>query len=289
MSHPRIVEDRVFGQEKALPEQGLLSHASTAYDLFSCSVEGADVAYAHQGTVNHPPLLFLHGWGASHKYWLHTFSGFAPRWRCVAPDFPGFGLSAKPERDYSLEALATWVGRFLDRLGFPRVTLVGHSMGGAVALNFALANPARVEKLVLVNPLVRGSDGLSSRCRLLMAPGVRQLLFWLRRNRGLRRWISQEFTSASPLQDALVDDILAPTYRAMVDTFRSLSATDLAGRAPAMPALAIGTDLDQVLDPGQIDLLPFPRQRIDRAGHIPMVEQPAAFNRALDHFLRATT
>jgi pimeloyl-ACP methyl ester carboxylesterase len=288
MSHgSRVVEDRVFGLEKAIPGQGLLSHPSEAFDLFSCSVEGADVAYAHQGTVNHPPLVFLHGWGASHKYWLHTFSGFAPRWRCVAPDLPGFGLSAKPDRDYSLEALARWVGGFLDRLGFPRVTLVGHSMGGTIAMHYALANPARVQKLVLVNPLVRGSDGLSSRCRMLMTPGLRNALFALRHVRGLRRWISQDFTSASPLQDALVDDILAPTFRSMVDTFRSLSTTDLAGRATEMPTLAIGTDRDQVLTPGQIDLLPGPKQRMEGVGHIPMVERPAEFNRILDGFLRA--
>ena len=288
MSHgSRVVEDRVFGLEKAIPGPGLLSHPSEAFDLFSCSVEGADVAYAHQGTVNHPPLVFLHGWGASHKYWLHTFSGFAPRWRCVAPDLPGFGLSAKPDRDYSLEALARWFGSFLDRLGFPRVVLVGHSMGGTIAMHFALANPARVQKLVLVNPLVRGSDGLSSRCRMLMTPGLRNVLFALRHVRGLRRWISQDFTSASPLQDALVDDILAPTFRSMVGTFRSLSTTDLAGRATEMPTLAIGTDRDQVLTPGQIDLLPGPKQLLEGVGHIPMVERPAEFNRILDGFLRS--
>ncbi len=286
MSHARVVEDRVFGQEKAIPGQGLLSHPSTAFDLFSCSVQGADVAYAQQGTVNHPPLVFLHGWGASHKYWLHTFSGFAPRWRCVAPDLPGFGLSAKPARDYSVEGLTKWLEAFLDRLGFPRVTLVGHSMGGAVALLFALANPARVEKLALVNPLVRGRDGLSSRARTMMKPGLRNLLFALRTLPSLRRWISRDFTSASPLQDALVDDILAPTYRAMVDSFRSLSATDLSGHGASMPTLAIGTDQDHVLDPGQIDLLPCPQVRIRNAGHIPMVEQPAEFNRVLDQFLR---
>lgn len=285
MSHEKVVEDRVFGLEKRIPGPGLLSHASASFDLFSASVEGAEVAYAQQGTVNHPPLLFLHGWGASHKYWLHAFSGFAPRWRCLAPDLPGFGLSEKPARDYTVEGLSRWVGGFLDRLNIPRVTLVGHSMGGTIALLFALANPGRVEKLALVNPLVRGRDGLSPRTKSMMTFGVRHLLFLLRGLPKLRRWISGDFTTAAPLPDALVDDILAPTYRAMVDSFRSLSTTDLAGRAAEMPTLAIGSDQDAVLDPGQIDLLPCAKTRL-QSGHIPMVEIPADFNRALDAFLR---
>ena len=121
----------------------------------------------------------------------------------------------------------------------------------------------------------------------MMKPVIRNLLFALRTLPGLRRWISRDFTSSSPLQDALVNDILAPTYSAMVGCFRSLSTTDLSGRATSMPTLAIGTDQDHVLDPKQIELLPCPKARIARAGHIPMVEEPAEFNRVLDGFLRA--
>lgn len=286
MSHERIVEDRVFGLEKAIPAPPPLSHASTSFDLFSCSVEGADVAYAQQGTVNHPPLVFLHGWGASHKYWLRQFSGFAPRYRCVAPDLPGFGLSAKPERDYSLEGLAKWTGAFLDRLGFPKVTLAGHSMGGGIALLFARANPGRVEKLLLVNPLVRGSDALSPRVRMMMKPGIRNLLFCFRGSPGLRRWIAGDFTSATPMPQALIDDILAPSYRSMVDSYRSLAAADLTGPMPDVPTLAVGTDRDQILHPGQIDLLSCPKVRIPGCGHMPQIEKPAEFNRILDEFLR---
>lgn len=286
MSHEKVVEDRVFGLEKEIPAPPPLSHASTSFDLFSCSVEGADVAYAQQGTANHPPLVFLHGWSASHKYWLHVFSGFAPRWRCVAPDLPGFGLSAKPARDYSLEAFARWTGAFLDRLNFPKVTLVGHSMGGAIALLFARTHPERVAKLALVNPVVRGADGVSRRCRMLMTPGLRRLLFGFRGSPGLRRWIAGDFTNARPMPQALVDDILAPTYRSLVDSYRSLAAIDLTGPMPDVPTLAIGTDLDQIVDPAQIDLLSCPKARIAGCGHMPMVEKPAEFNRLLDGFLR---
>jgi pimeloyl-ACP methyl ester carboxylesterase len=144
-----------------------------------------------------------------------------------------------------------------------------------------------VAKLALVNPLIRGSDALSSRVRSLMTPGLRNILFHLRGVPALRRWIAGDFTNAVPMPAALVDDILAPTYRSMVDTYRSIAAADLSGPVPEIPALAIGTDRDEILHPGQIDLLTTGQKLlIPECGHIPMIEKPAAFNRALDAFLR---
>ena len=122
MHQERIVEDRVFGLEQKIPPPPPPFFPSTAFDLCSTSVEGADVAYALQGTVNHPPLVMLHGWGASHKFWRCALSGFAPRYRCYAPDLVGFGLSEKPRRDYSMDAYVAWMEALFDRLKLPRVT-----------------------------------------------------------------------------------------------------------------------------------------------------------------------
>lgn len=289
--HGRITEDRVFGLEKRIPPPALLSHPSTAFDLFSVAADGVETAYASQGTVNHPPLVFVHGWGASHKFWLRTFSAFGPRYRCLAPDLPGFGLSEKPaDRDYSIGSYVRWLGAFLDALRLPRVTLAGHSMGGTIALSFALERPERVEKLALVNPVVRGATGLTARTRSLMHPLTRPLMFLFRSFRSVRRWAAQDFTSREPLPDALTDDITAPTWRSATASFDGLVSVDLAEQAAslAMPALAIGTDEDAVVTMDQIDLLPTAKKlTIQGCGHIPMVERPEEFNRALDAFLRS--
>src|SRR5262245_57519812 len=171
------IEDRVFGLSDRLPPLPIVTRESTEYDLLSVSVEGAEVAYAQQGRVALPPLVMLHGWAASHKFWKYCFSAFSPRWRVIAPDMVGFGLSEKPDRDYTVEGLATWLGRFLDAMDLGRITLVAHSMGATVALLYAVDHPERIERLVVSNPLVVGATAFTSRTKLCMAPGIRHLLF----------------------------------------------------------------------------------------------------------------
>lgn len=287
--HERILEDRVFGQERRIPAPVLLSHRSTSFDLFSTAADGVETAYASQGTVNHPPLLFLHGWGASHKFWLRAFTAFSPRFRCLAPDLPGFGLSGKPAgRDWSMDGYVRWLGAFLDMLRLPRVTLVGHSMGGTIALKFAAERPDRVARLALANPVVRGS-GLTPTTRFRMHPLLRPCLFLFRPLPSVRRWAADEFTSVTPLPDELIDDINAPTYRSATASFDALARIDLAAAAAAlpMPVLAIGTDRDAVVSGDQLELLPTARKvTITGCGHIPQAEKPEEFNRELDAFLR---
>lgn len=287
--HERITEDRVFGQELRIPAPVLLSHRSTSFDVFSTVADGVETAYASQGTVNHPPLLFLHGWGASHKFWLRAFTAFSPRFRCLAPDLPGFGLSEKPSgRDWSMDGYVRWLGAFLDMLRLPRVTLVGHSMGATIALQFAAERPDRVAKLALANPVIRGS-GLTPTTRFRMNPLVRPFLFMFRPLPSVRRWAAEDFTSVEPLPDELIDDIAAPTYRSATKSFDALKRIDLASSAGSlsMPVLAIGTDRDAVVAADQLDLLPTARRvTIRECGHIPQAEKPEEFNRALDDFLR---
>src|SRR5258705_9883048 len=148
------IEDRVFGMSDQLPPLPIVTRESKEYDLVRVSVDGAEVAYAQQGRLALPPLVLLHGWGSSHKFWKYCFSAFAPRWRVIAPDMAGFGISEKPDRDYSVEGLAQWLGHFLDALKLDRVTLVSHSMGGTIALLYAIDHPERIEKLVVSNPMI---------------------------------------------------------------------------------------------------------------------------------------
>ena len=290
MSHEHAVEDRVFGRPRTYPPLPIVTQPSTAFDLLSVSVEGSETVYAAQGTVNHPPLVFLHGWGASHKFWRWAFSAFAPRYRCIAPDFPGFGLSEKPRRDYSMEAYTAWLGRFLDALGFPRVTLAGHSMGGTIGLLFALDHPERVEKLAVVNPLLRGADAFSGRTRFLMLPAIRVLAYAMAQSAWLRRVITRDFSFVGRLDEELAADVAKGTYRSTIHPMLSLLKTDLTPRLPELqvPTLSVGTDQDRVIVTPQYDWVPAQKKAlIPQTGHIPIVERPAEFNAILDEFLKS--
>lgn len=288
MQHGAPTEDRVFGLPRTLPPNSPVNRVSRSYDLLSVPVRGADVAYAQEGRVALPPLVFLHGWGASHKYFRSCYSAFSPRRRCIAPDLPGFGVSSKAVKTGSVEAYADWLGGFLDAMKLDRVELVGHSMGGTIALLFALAHPERVSKLVVVNPVVYGPSALSARHRLMLHPLLRRAVFTLLKFRAVRQRVCTDFTCAGPLDDELAREIAAADYRTCLSSIQSMRTIDLRERLKglAVPALSIASELDSVVDPLQPAMVTTAQQRVfPGIGHIPMVECPVDFNRAVAAFL----
>lgn len=99
-----------------------------------------------------PPLVLLHGIGASGEDWEFQVPAFAPYCRVIVPDLRGFGRSPRGER-YTIDAFAADVWAALDGLGVQHFNLVGHSMGGAVALCMAVTAPERIQRLVLADTL----------------------------------------------------------------------------------------------------------------------------------------
>jgi len=286
------IEDRVFGLSDRLPPLPIVTRASTEFDLLSVSVEGAEVAYAQQGRVALPPLVMLHGWAASHKLWKYSFSAFSPRWRVVAPDLAGFGLSEKPKRDYTVEGLTDWFGKFLDAMKLDRVTLVAHSMGGTIGLLYAIRHPERIERLVVSNPVIDGATAYSKRDKMCMAPVIRRMLFHLAKIGPIRRWVTKNFTLVPLRDEDLSIDVTKGTYPAMFDSLLSTRKMDLRGQLSSLrvPTLSIGTDQDRLIAPDQYAMVPAQKKVvIPGSGHIPMIERPEAFNQVLNDFLAGTS
>lgn len=286
--HTSRVEDRVFGLSRQLPPLPIVTRESKEFDLLSVSVEGAEVAYAQQGRLALPPLVMLHGWAASHKFWKYCFSAFSPRWRVIAPDMAGFGISEKPDRDYTVEGLASWFGKFLDAMKLDRVTLVAHSMGGTIGLLYALAHPERIEKLVVVNPLVVGETAFTSKSKLSMLPGIRRLLFIGSRVPSIRRWVARDFSLVTINDEEISKDLVRGTFQSTFDSLISARRVDLRPKLSslAVPTYAIGSDRDMLVAPDQASLVPAQQKEIVRdCGHVPMLERPEEFNRILNGFL----
>jgi 4,5:9,10-diseco-3-hydroxy-5,9,17-trioxoandrosta-1(10),2-diene-4-oate hydrolase len=114
-------------------------------------VGGTPVRYIEGGLWNPgPPLILIHGYMAGADIWYpHTFPALAAHRHVIALDLPGFGKSGKLA-EYSTSSYAHFVHEMLDMLGYDRVDLLGHSMGGQIAIAAAAMRPERVPRLVLV-------------------------------------------------------------------------------------------------------------------------------------------
>ena len=139
----------------------------------SVTLHGHAFSYADSGSG--PVLLFIHGLLGSQRQWAHLVDRLDDDHRVIVPDLFGHGESAKPMGDYSLGAHAATLRDLLDRLGIERVTLVGHSLGGGIAMVFSYLFPERVDRLVLVASGGLGRE-VSPLLRSATLPGAEYVL-----------------------------------------------------------------------------------------------------------------
>ena len=154
----------------------------TADALAFIEINGARLRYLDKG--NGPTLLLIHGLGASHTDWQKQIDFFARVFRVIAPDLRGHGES-QAEGPFNVERFALDCSYLLDELKIGSIFMVGHSMGGAVAMQLALFKPDRVTKMVLADPAepglrhdlhrwLRGRWRIAVRPRLGLAPPLPQ-------------------------------------------------------------------------------------------------------------------
>ena len=115
------------------------------------SINSEELAYIEEGQGTET-LIFIHGLSSNLKAWKKNISGLSDRYRCVALDLPGYGKSTKNKTTYSLAEYAAIIKKFVVEKQFEKPVLVGHSMGGQIALHTVLQYPQYFEKLVLVAP-----------------------------------------------------------------------------------------------------------------------------------------
>jgi pimeloyl-ACP methyl ester carboxylesterase len=114
--------------------------------------QGVTTNYLAAGPDDAPPVIMLHGIGATNASMLPLFLDMARDHRVIAPDMPGFGASSAPGWDYNAADFAHWMRGLLNRLGIERATIIGNSLGGRVALETGMRFPEVVDRLVLLAP-----------------------------------------------------------------------------------------------------------------------------------------
>jgi pimeloyl-ACP methyl ester carboxylesterase len=249
-----------------------------------------------------PPLLLVHGLLVSHLEWLPVIEQLAGSFRCIAPDLPGFGKSDKPgERHfpYTREAFADTLRELLRALGVERAHVVGHSLGGAVALTFAADHAASVDRLALIDTAVY-EFRLPVKGRIPLVPVLGPLVFKRLYGRSMFRAYFEDdvFNGHDGVDLARVDQYYEDfdskegreaAYAALVNT---LDVTSLLPRIPRVkaPTLVIWGDEDRLVPVGLGHRLAreIPNARlsiVERSGHAPNEEHAARTAKLLlDHF-----
>jgi pimeloyl-ACP methyl ester carboxylesterase len=265
-------------------------------------VDGARVHFQEFGDPGDPTMLLIHGYTASTYAWRTVAPMLADEgFRVVAVDLLGFGFSEKPRWfDYSIEAQARMVSRFMDRVGIGRATVVGSSYGGAVAATLALDYAARVEKLVLVGAVCNDNVLRHPILRLAAIPGVGESLIpffadsRVYHRRRMRKTLSPaNYDLISEERVATVRRPLAAAdaHHALLATSRNWHAKRVAHDAPLInhPTLIIWGEDDQVtpIEDGHLlhERILHSRMVVLRdCGHVPMEERSQLFTELVSEF-----
>jgi pimeloyl-ACP methyl ester carboxylesterase len=278
------------------------------YEVQYVTIHGHRRAFVKMGSG--PALLLLHGLGCDHTTWQPVIGALARRYTVIAPDLLGHGQSAKPRADYSVGGYANAMRDLLTVLGIDKVTVVGHSFGGGVAMQFAYQFPERTERMVLVAPGGLGREvsaairaitlpGFHQAMGLVTLPGVRQLT-----RGGLRTLAGTGLPRTRDLGEVagIVDSLRDPAARrairhvvcAVVDwRGQVVTMVDRAYLTQAMPMCVVWGTEDGVIPVRHAgiaaELAPGARvEVIANAGHFPHKDHPQRFVKIVTDFVRST-
>ena len=273
-------------------------------------LHGERVAYVDEGgSVDEGSgevIVLLHGIAGSSQTWRALVGPLSRRYRVIAPDLLGHGNSTKPRADYSLGALSALVRDILDELGIARATIVGHSLGGGIAMQFVYQHPDYVDRLVLIGSGGLGPDvGLTLRlaslpgaelvlpviaARRLLSPGDR-VFSWLRKMgvespRGEELWRHYSSLSDGPTRRAFLR-----TLRSVVDhRGQAVSALGKLNFRTDFPVMAIWGERDNMIPVSHAyaaqEVRPDVRLEVlADVGHFPHAERPGEVAELIDDFI----
>ncbi|HEX9979678.1 MAG TPA: alpha/beta fold hydrolase [Flavobacterium sp.] len=122
------------------------------FEVKKVDVDGIEIAYIDEGDNQGDVLLFVHGMGSAIPAWRKNIPELKNHFRCIALDLPGHGHSSKEDHPFTMDFYSRVVTGFMHTLGLSQTTLVGHSMGGQIAVTIALREPALIARLILISP-----------------------------------------------------------------------------------------------------------------------------------------
>jgi len=244
--------------------------------LSAILLEGSIVHYEVLGRGR--PVIFLHGWVGSWKYWIASMQVASTSYRAYALDLWGFGDTAHNILGYSLEQQSALLDRFLNEMGIGKIALVTHGLGALVGMKFASLpqNVGRVDRLMAVNcPL--SYEAVSPRLKG-DAPSPVELTDWLSSRTPEANTALSDSSKADP--KAITASMVGLQADNLYNSFRNLSTP--------IPCLLVYGEKDQAISPpadtSSLSSMTHP-VFLENSGHFPMIDETIKFNRLLTDFL----
>ena len=278
------------------------------FDAWEVDLHGHRAIYRIAGSG--PPVVLIHGMINSSRHWERVALQLAGEYTVIAPDLIGHGDSATPRGDYSLGAHAASIRDLLAAIGVRRATIVGHSLGGGVAMQFFYQFPQRTERLVLissgglgheVSPLLRSAalPGASALLSVAARPRVIDALAktgerYRAQGRGKGAYLLAIARALRPLERPGAREAFLQTLRAVIDgRGQRVSARDRLYLLERMPTLVVWGERDHTipLAHGRAASEAIPGGRFEtlpRAAHFPHLEDPDGLAAVLRDFLDTT-
>jgi pimeloyl-ACP methyl ester carboxylesterase len=278
------------------------------FAAWEMQLHGHRVIYRTVGSG--PPVVLIHGMVNSSLHWEEVALRLADRYTVIAPDLIGHGDSAAVRGDYSIGAHAASIRDLLAVIGIERATIVGHSLGGGVAMQFFYQFPQRTERLVLVSsgglghevsPLLRSAalPGMSAALSLIAHRRILDAM-WLAgkrlrshgHNKGV--YLQAIVRALRPLEQPGARKAFLHTLRSVIDVHgQRVSARDRLYLLSSMPTLVVWGERDHTipLEHGRATHEAVPHSRFEtlpRAAHFPHLEDPEGLARVLGEFIEDT-
>ena len=259
-------------------------------------LRGGDLQVRRQGRRRTTPLVLIHGFTASMRWWDRAAPRLARRRRVIRVDLLGHGGSEKPRDGYRPDQQADRVANLLTRLGVRRAIVVGHSMGGGIAATMAERHPGLVRGVVAVGstPDPKYSE-LPLTARMATWPILGELINRFAPDSRKRESLEEAFADDVKVPDQFVDDLNRMTYSSFKKSFKEsreffedLSAADRRRRS-RKPLLVIFGREDKIVEPKAAYRWKIRRSRVKTmrgVGHSPHWERPARTSRLILRFAR---
>jgi pimeloyl-ACP methyl ester carboxylesterase len=278
------------------------------FEEWSAELHGHEVIYRMAGSG--PVVVLIHGMINSSRHWREVAERLADSYTVIAPDLIGHGDSATPRGDYSLGAHAAAIRDLLAALGVRHASIVGHSLGGGVAMQFFWQFPERVDRLVLVSsgglgprvsPLLRlaalpgASPALALAARPRIVAGIGALADALERRKSPKAiYLNAIARALRPLQGSGARRAFLQTLRSVIDARgQRVSAVDRLYLLGPVPTMVVWGERDRTIPvaDGRAAHEAIPHSRFEtlpKAAHFPHLEDPEGLAAVLRDFLETT-